>query len=131
MCEQCINYEQDSDELPEITQEDIDYWRENGKYYGYPKCCIDAFCNREGFELTPAQEQVIDNHGFIPCQKHALMIIKGKTTLKDLIKNRECQYVYPMDDHDAEIVKFIIDNDEELRQEFLDAGYISEEKEEI
>ena len=131
MCEQCINYEQDGDELPEITQEDIDYWRENGKYYGYPQCCIDAFCNREGFELTPAQEQVIDNHGFIPCQKHALMIIKGKTTLKDLIKNRECQYVYPMDDHDAEIVKFIIDNDEELRQEFLDAGYISEEKEEI
>jgi hypothetical protein len=36
-----------------------------------------------------------------------------------------------MDDHDAQIVKFIIDNDEELRQEFIDEGYISEEKKKI
>ena len=131
MCEHCINYENDSDELPETTQEDIEFWKQNGKYFGYPQCCIDAFCNRVGVELTPEQNSVIDNHGFIPCQHHAIMILQKRTTLKELISNRECQYDYPMDDYDAELVKFIIDNDEELRQEFLDAGYISEEKEEI
>lgn len=114
MCEHCIRYEEDDEELPEITQEDIDFWRENGKYYGYPKCCIDAFCNREGFELTPAQEQVIDNHGFIPCQKHALMIIKGKATLEGLIKKRKCKYKYPMDDQDAELIKAMIHYDPEF-----------------
>jgi hypothetical protein len=131
MCEQCVNYELDDNEFLEVTQEDIDHWKEKGKYYGYPQCCIDAFCNRLDLNLTPAQEQVLDNHGFIPCHDHALMVIKGKVTLESLIENRECQYDYPMDDHDAQIVKFIIDNDEELRQEFLDAGYISEEKKEI
>lgn len=131
MCEQCINYELDDNEFLEVTQEDIDHWKEKGKYYGYPQCCIDAFCNRLDLNLTPAQEQVLDNHGFIPCHDHALMVIKGEVTLESLIENRECQYDYPMDDHDAQIVKFIIDNDEELRQEFLDAGYISEEKKEI
>jgi len=131
MCEQCVNYELDDNEFLEVTQEDIDHWKEKGKYYGYPQCCIDAFCNRIDLNLTPAQEQVLDNHGFIPCHDHALMVVKGEVTLESLIKNRECQYDYPMDDHDAQIVKFIIDNDEELRQEFLDAGYISEEKKEI
>jgi hypothetical protein len=131
MCEQCVNYELDDNEFLEVTQEDIDHWKEKGKYYGYPQCCIDAFCNRVDLNLTPAQEQVLDNHGFIPCHDHALMVIKGELTLESLIENRECQYDYPMDDHDAQIVKFIIDNDEELRQEFLDAGYVSEEKKEI
>jgi hypothetical protein len=131
MCEQCVNYELDDNEFLEVTQEDIDHWKEKGKYYGYPQCCIDAFCNRIDLNLTPAQEQVLDNHGFIPCHDHALMVVKGEVTLESLIENRECQYDYPMDDHDAQIVKFIIDNDEELRQEFLDAGYISEEKKEI
>jgi hypothetical protein len=131
MCEQCVNYELDDNEFLEVTQEDIDHWKEKGKYYGYPQCCIDAFCNRLDLNLTPAQEQVLDNHGFIPCHEHALMVVKGEVTLESLIENRECQYDYPMDDHDAQIVKFIIDNDEELRQEFLDAGYISEEKKEI
>jgi hypothetical protein len=131
MCEQCVNYELDDNEFLEVTQEDIDHWKEKGKYYGYPQCCIDAFCNRIDLNLTPAQEQVLDNHGFIPCHDHALMVVKGEITLESLIENRKCQYDYPMDDHDAQIVKFIIDNDEELRQEFLDAGYISEEKKEI
>lgn len=132
MCGQCANYELDNDdEFLEITQEDIDHWKEKGKYYGYPQCCIDAFCDRIDLNITPAQEQVIDNHGFIPCHDHALMIISGKATLESIIENRQCIYDYPMDDHDAQIVKFIIDNDEELRQEFIDAGYISEEKKKI
>ena len=74
---------------------------------------------------------MLDNHGFIPCHDHALIIISGKATLESIIENRECIYDYPMDDHDAQIVKFIIDNDEELRQEFIDEGYISEEKKKI
>ena len=132
MCGQCANYELDNDdEFLEITQEDIDHWKEKGKYYGYPQCCIDAFCDRIDLNITPAQEQVIDNHGFIPCHDHALMIISGKATLESLIENRQCIYDYPMDDHDAQIVQFIVDNDEELRQEFIDAGYISEEKKKI
>ena len=131
MCEQCVNYELDDNEFLEITQEDIDNWKERGKYYGYPQCCIDAFCDRIDLNITPAQEQVIDNHGFIPCHDHALMIISGKATLESLIEERQCIYDYPMDDHDAQIVQLIIDNDEELRQEFIDEGYISEEKKKI
>ena len=31
MCGQCANYELDDDEFLEITQEDIDNWKERGK----------------------------------------------------------------------------------------------------
>jgi len=115
MCEHCITYGDNDDDVYEVTQEDINLWKDNGKYFGYPKCCIEEFCNRETIDITPEQEQVIDNHGFIPCQKHAIMILENKTTLKDLINNRECQYVYPMDDEDAELMKFLIENDPEFQ----------------
>jgi hypothetical protein len=106
MCEHCIN-----DEYEEVTEEDINYWKENGKYFGYPQCCIDEFCNRDSLELSVEQESVIDNHGFIPCQEHSVMILQGKTTLKDLITNRKCTYEYPMDDYDAQLalLKFYIE----------------------
>lgn len=94
MCEYCLN-----DESFEVTQEDVDYWRENGKYFGYPQCCIDSFCNQ--YALTSEQEDAIDNHGFIPCHKHAIMILENKTTLKELIKDRQCKHDYPKDDYDA------------------------------
>jgi len=99
MCEHCIKNE----ELPEITQEDIDYWRQNGKYFGYPQCCIDSFCNKSKenqFYISPEQEKAVDNHGFIPCQEHAVMILEGNITLGELIKDRKCKHEYPLDDSD-------------------------------
>lgn len=121
MCEYCLNSEK---EIFEKSEDDIINWKERGKYFGYPKCCIDAFCNRSSFDITPEQEKAIDNHGFVPCQKHATMIIDKKTTLKKLIKKRECKYKYPMDDFDAEVVEFIINSDTELINELDDQDFI-------
>ena len=60
---------------------------ENGRYFGYPECCIRSFirgpilaCNR-----NPVQLEASNHTGFIPCVKHSKQIVSGKITLKDLI----------------------------------------------
>jgi hypothetical protein len=78
-----------------------DHWRNQGKYYGYPDCCIDSFVNRGLFrELSREQKRVHKNYGFIPCPECAKKIVEGKTTLEGLIKNRECKTPFPIDDMD-------------------------------
>ena len=42
MCQSCGREEVESG----ISEHDIQYWKENGKYFGYPQCCIDSFCSR-------------------------------------------------------------------------------------
>lgn len=65
-------------------------WVENGLFFGYPKCCIIDFCERD-FNMTIEQEQVHQNTGFVPCPKCSKKIISGQETLKSLIKNRFCK----------------------------------------
>jgi len=61
---------------------------DTGVYFGYPKCCIEAFCNLIG-EPHPNQVIVSKNTGFIPCLTHTEEILQGKTTLESLIQNRK------------------------------------------
>lgn len=70
----------------------------NGKYFGYPECCIDAFSNRKFLNShTDEQKEVSNGTGFIPCQKHALEILAGKIKIDDLITNRECKFPFPQE----------------------------------
>jgi hypothetical protein len=60
-------------------------WKHFGKHYGYPKCCIDGFCNEV---ITRSQRRASNNTGFIPCKKHTKLILLKKIKLESLIKNR-------------------------------------------
>ena len=64
-------------------------WQSNGKYYGYPRCCIDSFCSRN--RINKDQSKAHQNTGFIPCPEHAKLIVSGELKLSDLIKNRVCK----------------------------------------
>jgi len=87
-------------------------WRKEnysvGKYFGYPECCINEFC-----ELIPElmAESLPDENdtmkleaghidgnftGFIPCLKHAEQIMKGEVVLKDLIQDRKEVFEFPI-----------------------------------
>jgi len=72
-------------------------WKNKGKYYGYPDCCINDFVERNFDEGLSAEQEKTYNHGFIPCQKCAERILKGETTLELLITNRRHNNPYPND----------------------------------
>lgn len=66
---------------------------------GYPKCCIIEFGLAAPEIIHKFPKSIINIRyeagcingkftGFIPCYRHALMIISGKITLHSLIKNR-------------------------------------------
>lgn len=71
----------------------------NGKKYGYPDCCIEAFAKMTPSYLNRHNPTHMDklrydasfHSGFIPCEKHAKMILEGKTTLDKLIVNRDAK----------------------------------------
>ncbi len=78
---------------------DDEYYKEKGRYYGYPECCIYSFYSRRNehgnlishTERSPAQ-QAAAKHGFIPCESHAQDILEGKMRIEDLILHtRECE----------------------------------------
>lgn len=70
------------------------HWIKMGIYYGYPKCCIENFCER-GYTLTKNQELVHKNTGFTPCPKCSEKILSGETTLEGLLVNRICKEPFP------------------------------------
>ena len=63
-------------------QSAIEQWKYFGNYYGYPKCCIDSFCNEV---ITRSQRKAGNNTGFIPCKDHARMILNKEKTLDSLM----------------------------------------------
>lgn len=85
------------------TQEDTQFQKsakESGKMYGYPDCCIKAFIKHTPSYLK-RNDPTSDNRmqyeasfhkgeysGFIPCPKHAKMILNGEISLESLIQNR-------------------------------------------
>lgn len=73
-----------------------------GIYYGYPKCCIEEFVKYPPSERTTAQNaySVHQGKGFIPCAKHAMLILKEEITLESLITNRQCPTAFPIGDYD-------------------------------
>lgn len=64
-----------------------------GKYYGYPKCCIDSFI--ADTKRTRSQRYTHKGSGFIPCNNCATKIINGESTLEQLIKNRIYSEEFP------------------------------------
>ena len=73
---------------------------DKGKYYGYPKCCVQAFNNQllRGRRPHPEQLSVTNHGGFVPCLRCSKLIIDGKIKIEDLIQNRECELPYPNGD---------------------------------
>jgi hypothetical protein len=72
------------------TQQDILRLRNNGEYFGYPKCCIDHFI----LGKYKSEEQIlllkkIDTKGFLPCPSCSLKILYNEITIDFLIKNRK------------------------------------------
>jgi hypothetical protein len=78
------------------------WWAQNyqlGKELGYPDCCIAAFCNQPPVllngkatdnDITRYKAALINGvySGFIPCIRHAGMVLRGQISLADLIQNR-------------------------------------------
>lgn len=89
-------------------KEEKDEWRldneEIGKKLGYPQCCIDEFCDQPPEYLRKHdptftdslryQASKIDDKftGFIPCVKHAKMILEEEIKLEELIEFRDPSY---------------------------------------
>lgn len=83
--------------------------KESGKAYGYPECCIDAFCKQTPGALGNKKPDANDRlryamghvngkfSGFVPCLHHARQIMLGKIKLQDLIKNRTVRMPFPFD----------------------------------
>ena len=76
---------------------DLLHWFVNGKWYGYPDCCcLEQLDKLRGLDdISPEQEKVSKNLGFLPCKKHTKQIIKGETTLEGLIQDRGCPTPFP------------------------------------
>ena len=72
------------------TQQDILRLRNNGEYFGYPKCCIDYFIlgKYKSEELILLLEK-IDSKGFLPCPSHCLKILNNEIIIESLIQNRK------------------------------------------
>lgn len=75
-----------------------------GLSLGYPECCVNAFCDEppEILNIRPFIEQDYKRFaaahidgiytGFIPCGRHAELILSGEITLASLIKNWDPAY---------------------------------------
>jgi hypothetical protein len=76
-----------------IRNQEINYRELFGKYYGYPKCCIDSFII--GTKKTRNQRYSHKRLGFIPCNNCATKIMNGEITIEQLIKNRIYSKAFP------------------------------------
>jgi hypothetical protein len=72
-----------------------DWWFISGHYFGYPRCCIEAFCRLDhlhdsAFDKDGINKQTLASKGtgFIPCALCAERVILGEIELVDLIKDR-------------------------------------------
>ena len=70
----------------------MNYIRNNGKFYGYPDCCIDSFLSGATTPLElkrvrqrTQDQQKVAQQGFIPCEDHAKQILQGEIKIEDLI----------------------------------------------
>mgnify|MGYP003351927713 CR=1 FL=1 len=97
----------------------------NGKFYGYPDCCIEEYLSRQANGISwqlleekfPKAFALLGRKGFIPCEKHLTLIEAGNIIPQELISGRIDPSPYP-DDTISSI----------SREEFLKAERIIEEK---
>lgn len=79
-------------------EKDNEYWRATGKFFGYPKCCIEEFLVNASQMIRPTGVRLeAAFEGFVPCEKHSREIIAGTITHMELIKDRFCPlpFAYP------------------------------------
>lgn len=75
---------------------------ENGKYFGYPSCCVTFFQENHGeprwyeshLEKYPIAFSKLNGTGFIPCPSCMEKLEKG-ADINSLIENRECPAPFP------------------------------------
>lgn len=124
--------------IQEVTDDDIQEYIKMGKYYGYPDCCIQYFIKKASagsFENSFEQDAVHKNTGFTPCQDCAERIVKGETTLHELIKDRQHHLPFPRSDEyfeysiDADAKDLLVTKEEREQWEYAMAGQIAYEKE--
>jgi hypothetical protein len=71
-----------------------------GKYYGYPKCCINDFVMNHYNNKTSSKLQELAGGytGYVPCIKCSKLILYEKTKIEDIIKNRIYKKPFPIDE---------------------------------
>src|SRR5688572_12216263 len=110
------------------TPERQNWWRVSGIYYGYPQCCVDAFCRLDHHKdkykdpktgrLRGYQIDVSKNTGFVPCRKCAERIHKGEVKLQDLIVGRSAKRQFPRQSSQDDIDAWWEEKISEYRQSF-------------
>ena len=72
-------------------------WEKNGKWFGYPDCCINDFVTRgENDFIRPTRNQckMSKNSGFIPCSYCSWKVLSKQCTLEELINKRKAPYPF-------------------------------------
>ena len=78
-------------------------WEEVGLYFGYPKCCIEEFCNGEPNFITTLEDmRLFCGTGFVPCKKCNETKTEDQL-LAEIAKNRKYDKPFPLDRHDKEV----------------------------
>jgi hypothetical protein len=81
----------------------------DGKYWGYPICCIKYFIKSKGYSksdetISELSKRASGNTGFYPCEIHSQHIIDKFFKIEDLIKkNRKDKNNFPLEDKQSNI----------------------------
>jgi hypothetical protein len=77
------------------TLPDPEIIRANGRYCGYPECCIENCVTRPG-RLSNEQREASQGTGFAPCPACARLVLAGKPLHELLLPTRRAKpFTYP------------------------------------
>lgn len=74
----------------DVADQSDDPWWDLGHWFGYPTCCVEAFCRGDHLEMA---EEERDEHwwcgtGFVPCKHH--MEWDVEKMVEHINMNRSC-----------------------------------------
>ncbi len=83
-----------------ITPSRVIWWQVSGLFYGYPQCCIEAFCRLDHVQHEAKTGDTLASDmgkktGFIPCRQCAEKLQSGELQLTDLISGRKADRPFP------------------------------------
>ena len=97
--------------LKQLKRKTIPAWTASnaplGTALGYPECCIKGFCQQPPELMKVVKPSETDKlrlkaayindefSGFIPCAKHAKMILAKEISLSELIQDRTISIPFP------------------------------------
>lgn len=87
--------------------------RKQGEYFGYPKCCIRSFVKfiSGKKKREPIQNQASHPEGFVPCIKHANLIVKNKVKVIELLENRVSLKEFQQLNYDGDYIAALEENE--------------------